>query len=197
MYNSYDSDYVLNTIDRKETVKQICRTRIKANEALEIGDINSYKSLSQVEAELRKTGKFTEAQKQEEKTKTLDTIGELALLCEENGGIIPIPEIDPDEYPQDKIDFTIKDLKNYTYNLATNELNLGSMIESYIKQLEQQQKVQEEESLDAGLYTSIEEELEDELTEQEALEYQDYLENEVEAEAARLAELLGGDVDGS
>lgn len=191
MYNSYDNDYVLNTIDRKETVKQICRTHIKANESLEIGDYNSYKALSQVEAELRKTGKFTEAQKQEEKIKTLDTIGELALLCEENGGIIPKYAVDPDEYPQDKIDFTLRDLKNYTYNLAMNELNLGNMIESYIKKLEQQQKIREEESLDAGLYTSIEEELEDELTEQEAEEYQQYLENEVEEEARMIAEMLG------
>ena len=53
--------------------------------------------------------------------------------------------------------------------------------------------MEKEKALDAGLYTSIEEELADQVTPQEEIEFQEYLENEVEEEAARLLEMLGGD----
>ena len=84
-------------------------------------------------------------------------------------------------------------MKAYNRNLVVNELGLGDLIESYIKKLEDAEK-EKEKSLDAGLYTSIEEELADQVTPQEEIEFQEYLDNEVEEEAARLLEMLGGDV---
>ena len=190
-YTKYANEYELN-VDRELTLKQICKLELKMDQALDVGDASTYKSLQQAYDALRKSSKFTEVQNKEGQTRYLDSIGELVQFCEREGGLIDqLP--DPDEYPEDKIDFTIKDMKAYIRNLVTNELGLGDLIESYVKKLEDAER-EKEKSLDAGLYTSIEEELADQVTPQEEIEFQEYLDNEVEEEAARLLEMLGGDV---
>ena len=190
-YTKYANEYELN-VDRELTLKQICKLELKMDQALDVGDASTYKSLQQAYDALRKSSKFTEVQNKEGQTRYLDSIGELVQFCEREGGLIDqLP--DPDEYPEDKIDFTIKDMKAYIRNLVTNELGLGDLIESYVKKLEDAEK-EKEKSLDAGFYTSIEEELADQVTPQEEIEFQEYLDNEVEEEAARLLEMLGGDV---
>lgn len=189
-YTKYANEYELN-VDRELTLKQICKLELKMDQALDVGDTGAYKSLQQSYDALRKSSKFTEVQNKEGQTRYLDSIGELVRFCEREGGLIDqLP--DPDEYPEDKIDFTIKDMKAYIRNLVTNELGLGDLIESYVKKLEDAER-EKEKSLDAGLYTSIEEELADQVTPQEEIEFQEYLDNEVEEEAARLLEMLGGD----
>lgn len=188
MYIEYENEYELN-VDRKSVVKQICQVYVKMNEALAVGDMNGHKALAATYDSLRKSAKFTDAQNKENNTDVLSSIGELVALCEREGGIIPqLPN--PDDYPQDKIDFTLKDLKAYNHNLVANELGLGDLIESYIKKLEDMEKAKAE-GLDAGLYTSIDEELADAVTAEEELEFQMYLENEVEDEAAKLLEMFG------
>ena len=190
-YTKYANEYELN-VDRELTLKQICKLELKMDQALDVGDTGAYKSLQQSYDALRKSSKFTEVQNKEGQTRYLDSIGELVQFCEREGGLITqLP--DPDEYPQDKIDFTIKDMKAYNRNLVVNELGLGDLIESYIKKLEDAEK-EKERALDEGLYTSIEEELADQVTPQEEIEFQEYLENEVEEEAARLLEMLGGEM---
>ena len=189
-YTKYANEYELN-VDRELTLKQICKLELKMDQALDVGDTGAYKSLQQSYDALRKSSKFTEVQNKEGQTRYLDSIGELVQFCEREGGLIDqLP--DPDEYPQDKIDFTIKDMKAYIRNLVTNELGLGDLIESYVKKLEDAER-EKEKSLDAGLYTSIEEELADQVTPQEEIEFQEQLDKEVEEEAARLLEMLGGD----
>lgn len=188
MYIKYENEYELN-VDRESVVKQICQVYVKMNEALAVGDMNGHKALAATYDSLRKSAKFTDAQNKESNTDVLSSIGELVALCEREGGIIPqLPN--PDDYPQDKIDFTLKDLKAYNHNLVANELGLGDLIESYIKKLEDMEKAKAE-GLDAGLYTSIDEELADAVTAEEEFEFQMYLENEVEDEAAKLLEMFG------
>ena len=192
MYNKYSQEYDLN-IDREEVLKKMCKTSLKMDEALDAGDVTGYKNLAAVFDQLRKSGKFTEAQNKEDRQQVLSSIGELVALCEKEGGIIHnLPEFDPDQYPQDKIDFTLRDLKSYTYSLVTNELGLGDLIESYVEKLEQA----ENDSVDisAGLVTSAEEESTGELTDEEAEEWQGFLENEIEAEAEMLEQLLAGEL---
>ena len=191
-YNKYSQEYDLN-VDREEVLKKMCKTSLKMDEALDAGDVTGYKNLATVFDQLRKSGKFTEAQNKEDRQQVLSSIGELVALCEQEGGIIhALPQYDPDQYPQDKIDFTLKDLKSYTYSLVSNELGLGDLIESYIEKLEKA----EEDSVDinAGLVTSAEEEANDELTDEEAEEWQGFLENEVEAEAEMLERFLAGEL---
>jgi hypothetical protein len=136
MYNKYAQEYDLN-VDREEVLKKMCKTSLKMDEALDAGDVTGYKNLAAVFDQLRKSGKFTEAQNKDDKQQVLSSIGELVALCEQEGGIIPsLPQYDPDQYPQDKIDFTLRDLKSYTYSLVSNELGLGDLIESYIDKLD-------------------------------------------------------------
>lgn len=191
-YNKYSQEYDLN-VDREEVLKKMCKTSLKMDEALDAGDVTGYKNLAAVFDQLRKSGKFTEAQNKEDRQQVLSSIGELVALCEQEGGIIhALPQYDPDQYPQDKIDFTLKDLKSYTYSLVSNELGLGDLIESYIEKLEQAEG--DSVDINAGLVTSAEEEASDELTDEEAEEWQGFLENEVEAEAEMLERFLAGDL---
>lgn len=191
-YNKYSQEYDLN-VDREEVLKKMCKTSLKMDEALDAGDVTGYKNLATVFDQLRKSGKFTEAQNKEDRQQVLSSIGELVALCEQEGGIIhALPQYDPDQYPQDKIDFTLKDLKSYTYSLVSNELGLGDLIESYIEKLEQAEG--DSVDINAGLVTSAEEEASDELTDEEAEEWQGFLENEVEAEAEMLERFLAGDL---
>ena len=192
MYSKYAQEYELNT-DREEVLKQICKTSLKMNECLDVGDLTGYKNLATVFDQLRKGGKFTEAQNTEDRQQVLSSIGELVQLCEQEGGIIPnLPQFDPDQYPQDKIDFTIKDLKAYNYALVSEELGLGDLIESYIEKLEKAEN--SEIDLNAGLVTSAEEADKDNLTEEEFEEWGNFIDNEVEAEAEMLEKFLAGDL---
>ena len=193
LYNKYANEYELN-VDREDTLKKICKTSLKMDEALDVGDTQSYQKLASVYDQLRKAGKFTEVQNKEEQERYLDSIGELVALCEREGG--PIKEfVDPDEYPQDKVDFTIKDLKSYNYNLATNELNLSDLIQTYIDKLDKAEQSGNDIDLNKGLITSKEEEAEeDTLSDQEAIEFQDYLDNEIERDAQMLLDSFGGNI---
>lgn len=191
-YNKYSQEYDLN-VDREEVLKKMCKTSLKMDECLDAGDITAYKNLAAVFDQLRKSGKFTEAQNKEDRQQVLSSIGELVALCEQEGGIIhALPQYDPDQYPQDKIDFTLKDLKSYTYSLVSNELGLGDLIESYIEKLEQAEG--DSVDINAGLVTSAEEAATEELTDEEAEEWQGFLENEVEAEAEMLERFLAGEI---
>ena len=188
MYNRYASEYELN-IDREETLKKICKISLKMDQSIDAGDVTGSKNYASILDTLRKSAKFTEAQNKDENIKELDSIGELIAICERDGGIIEQFPIDPDEYPQDKVDFTIKDLKAYNYNLVVNELGLGELIESYIEKLEQSEAVDEDAVND--MITSAEEEMEQMLTDEEAIDFQNYLMEELEADAAALIEEVG------
>lgn len=192
MYSKYSQEYELN-VDREEVLKKMCKTSLKMDECLDAGDVTAYKNLAAVFDQLRKSGKFTEAQNKDDRQQILSSIGELVALCEQEGGIIPnLPQFDPDEYPQDKIDFTLKDLKAYTRNLAVNELGLSDLIESYIEKLEHSEN--DAADVNTGLITSLEEEEANALTDAEVEDWGIFLENEIEAEAEMLEKFLSGEV---
>ena len=194
LYNEYASEYDLN-IDRKEVLKKMCRTSLKMDETLDAGDVAGYQKLSGVFDTLRKSGKFTEVQNKEEKVKYLDTIGELVALAEKHGGKIISNLPDPDEYPQDKIDFTIKDMKAYTYNLVAGESHLQDMIEAFIQKYEAAEAAEAQFGQD--LILSEEDEHKQSVTQEEAEQYQQFLEDEIAADAEALLAEFGGDEDES
>ena len=80
-------------------------------------------------------------------------------------------------------------MKQYMYKLVTKELGLGNLIESYIEKLEQQQEEQakQQDIYDTDFILSAEDEEASALTDREAEEFAQYLENEIEEEAMRLA----------
>ena len=191
MYNQYAEEYNLNA-DRRETLIKMCKTSLKMDECLDIGDVNGYKNLSFAWDQLRKSGKFTEAQKEANETKVLDTIGELVALCEREGGIIEqFPS--RDDYPQDKIDLTIKDLKSYVYNLVTNELGLGNLIESFIQKYEKAEEERQKENIMDTFILSKEDEEKDMLSDEDAYDFHDYLDNELQKDIDNLMSQVAGE----
>lgn len=184
LYNKYAQEYELNT-DREETLRKICKTSLKMDEALDVGDTQGFKALSGVYDQLRKSGKFTEAQNKEEQVRELDSIGELVKFVEREGGIIPQYD-DPIDYPKDKVDFTIKDIKNYIDHLVRDELGLADLIESYIKKVDEH----EESTAEDIMANSFKDE-DESLTLEEVEEFEDFLAQEIEEEASKLLEEMG------
>jgi hypothetical protein len=184
LYQKYAANYELST-DREQILKTICKTDLKMNQAIDIGDTKTFKDLQSANDQLRKSAKFTDSQKQEVKQRDLDSIGQLVGFVEKEGGIIP-QYFDPIDTSGDKLDFIINDLKHYTDNLVKNELGLGNLIESYIKKLEEQKTQTAEDILKAGISDE-----EDHVTQEEAEAFQQFQIEEREEEAKRLAEEYG------
>lgn len=180
-YQKYAAEYELN-VDREESLIQICKVHLKMDKALDVEDYQGYQKLATVYEQLRKSAKFTEAQNKEEQTRDIDSLGELVAFVEREGGAIP--EYDnPIEYPQDKVDFTIKDMKNYVNRLVKEELGLGDLIESYIENLKKKKDNSVEEIMNSSFDSAQEA-----VTEEEAKSFQDFLMEEIENESFRLAE---------
>ena len=184
-FQKYAAEYELNS-DREEVLISVCKTKMKMDQALDLGDVKSYKDLSAVYDQLRKSGRFTESQNKEDDTREIDSIGELVAFVEQEGGIIPHFE-SPIEYPKDKIDFIIKDLKNYTSNLVKNELGLGDLIESFIEKVKENKTKSAEEMVSEG-FASVSEDMKAEM---EAREYQKSHMEEVQEESMKLVEEYG------
>ena len=184
-YQKYASEYELN-VDREESLIQICKVNLKMDKALDVEDYQGYQKLANVFDQMRKAAKFTEAQNKEEQTRDIDSLGELVAFVEREGGIIPQYD-DPIEYPQDKVDFTIKDMKNYVNRLVREELGLGDLIESYIENLKKKKDNSVEEIMNSSF-----DEADNELTHEEERSFTDFYMEEIEKDSLRLAE---GDLD--
>lgn len=89
---------------------------------------------------MRKTAKFTAAQNKEEKGDFVDSIGNMVVLCEKEGGFIPRFATD---IPQDKVDLVLKDNQDYLKKLVTQDLGFGQQIEDAIKKIQIQQEMNE------------------------------------------------------
>lgn len=182
LYRKYAASYEIS-IDREQALKAICKTDLKMNQAIDIGDIKTFKDLQAANDQLRKSSKFTDSQKQEEKQRELDSIGQLVEFVEKEGGVIP-QYFDPIETPEDRIDFIINDIKHYTDNLVKNELGLGNLIESYIKKLEENKAQSVEDILRAGSKNFTQEEV----TQSESEGFIRFQIEERDEEARKLAE---------
>jgi hypothetical protein len=185
LYQQYASEYEMS-VDREQVLKNICKVSIKMDQALDIGDVKSYKDLSATYDTLRKSARFTDAQKSERKARDIDSIGELVSYVELKGGAIP-SDIDPIDEPQDKVDFIIKDMKNYVDNLVKNELGLSSLIESFIKKSEQN-RVQ---SVDDIIQESFK--TDEEIAHDRNESFQEFMLNEIGGEPM----MFGADDDGA
>ena len=127
MMNSFD----IQDADSKNTLIFICKTYLKMNQAIDIGDVEGYQKLSRVYDQLRKSAKFTAAQNKQDKTDFIDSVGQLVAYCEKNGGQIPRYEI---KTPYDIVDKIINDLKEYNKTLIYEDTALARQIQDYIKE---------------------------------------------------------------
>lgn len=157
MYEDMMNSYDIQTAGHIDTLKLICKTSLKANQLIDIGDIEGYQKAAKVYDGLMKSGKFTAAQNKAESGEYVDSIAELVAICEKDG-FIPRYYV---ETPNDKVDRVLQDLEQYTRTLVTEEMNLGNLIENAVKQIEldKQKEAQMDESDNAGDEDSLEEEL--------------------------------------
>ena len=131
LYEDMMASYDIQGAGHKDTLIMICKTSLKANQLIDIGDIEGFQKVSKVYDQLMKSGKFTAAQNKGESGEFIDSVGELVAICERDGFI---PRYYTDG-PQDKVDRTLEDLQGYTKTLVTEEMNLGNMIESSMKEI--------------------------------------------------------------
>ena len=127
MMNSFD----IQDADSQNTLILLCKTNLKANQAIDCGDIEGFQKLSKVSESLRKSAKFTAAQNKEQKGDYVDSIGELIAMCERDGFI---PRFATD-IPQDKVDATLRDMNEYVRKLVTQDLGFGQQIEDSLKKI--------------------------------------------------------------
>ena len=130
LYEEMMSSYDIQTAGHKDTLKLICKTSLKANQLIDMGDVEGFQKMSKVYDSLMKSGKFTAAQNKENDSDFVDSIGELIEMCEKEGYI----ERYYIDSPNDKVDFTIQDMQRYTRSLIEDETNLGSMVEKALRE---------------------------------------------------------------
>lgn len=183
MYNDFQNSFDIQDAATDKTLMFICKTSLKMDRALDIGDFDTYQKLSKVYDAQMKSSKFTAAQNKDEKTKQFDAIGELVAYCEKTKGAIPEYVIDT---PLDIVDKVIDDLQAYTRNLITSDSGLAQQIEEYIKKRERadEQRAAKEAAKAKGLDHI---ELDDDAT----IEYRESIAQQIEEDKALLASDLG------
>ena len=179
MYKEMENSFDIQDADTINALVLICKLNLKANQALDQGDYDGFAKLSRSLESMRKSAKFTAAQKKEEKADAVDCVGELVSMCEREGFI---PRYATD-IPQDKVDVTLRDMNEYVQKLVTQDLGFGQQIEDALKKIQLQKEMQEKESeLWAG---------EDTLSDED---YQAYFE-EVEAQKERDLDTIESEED--
>ena len=195
LYEEMMSSYDVQGAGHIDTLKLVCKTSLKANQLIDIGDIEGFQKMSKVYDSLMKSGKFTAAQNKAESGEFIDSIGELVALCEKEG-FIPRYYIDE---PNDKVDRTLQDLQSYTRDLINEETNLSSMIEHALREIEKDKEneaklesddgTDDEDAFEAALF---EEDAEKVLHDEDFTEFAEYEEGLEEDDEAFLKSILGG-----
>ena len=162
LYDEFMNSFDIQGAARIDTLKKICKTSLKMDQAIDCGDVDTYQKLARVYDAMMKSAKFTEAQNKDTKTDFVDSVGELVAYCEKNSGQIPKFEINT---PYDIVDKIIDDLKEYNKSLIYEDKSLADEIEQYLKnkQIAESMKRDREEAKAKGL-------------EQVELEDKDYIE---------------------
>lgn len=130
MINSYD----IQAAGDINTLKLACKSSLKANQLLDLGDIDGAQKATKMYETMMKAGKWT-AQQHDETTDAIDSIGELVAICERDG-FIPKYFV---EGPKDKADRVLQDMQKYTKDLIENESGLSIMMERALKQIDDEE----------------------------------------------------------
>ena len=189
LYEEMMASYDIQGAGHIDTLKLVCKTSLKANQLVDIGDIEGFQKMSKVYNDLMKSGKFTALQNQAENGDFIDSIGELIELCEKQGYI----ERYYIESPKDRVDLTIADMQRYTKTLIEEETNLPIMVEKALREIEKEDtetKKNDEFDIIDDIDLSLED-LEKVIKYTDYEEFDDFLEQESELDA----QLLEGDQD--
>jgi len=129
LYTDMMESYDIQAAGDKNTLILACKSSLKANQLLDIGDIDGAQKAMKMYDSLMKAGKWTAAQNKADNGEYVDSISELVALCERDG-FIPRYYVDT---PQDKVDRVIQDLQDYTRNLVVEEMHLGPLLERAVR----------------------------------------------------------------
>ena len=152
LYNEFMSSFDIQGAARIDTLKKICKTSLKMDQAIDCGDIDSYQKLSRVYDSLMKSAKFTEAQNKDKEGAGIDSASAIVDFVQSHSGEIPRYHCDE---PQDIIDQIILDLKAYNKNLIYEDKSLAQEIEKYLqdKRISDEMKKDKKEARAKGLDT--------------------------------------------
>ena len=180
MMDSFD----IQTPSHIDSLKLICKTSLKCHQLIDLGDIEGFQKVSRVYDTLMKSAKFTAVQNKAESGEFMESISELVLLCEKEGGFIPRFYTDS---PKDKVDMTIRDMQGYNRSLIENETNLSDLIEGAVKALQRQAEIEEDEDIDDD-ELDLEEIVKQDMTDEDFEEYYSFLEEQEEIDKALFEE---------
>lgn len=150
LYNEFMDSFDIQGAARIDTLKMICKTSLKMNEAIDCGDIDSYQKLSRVYDSMMKSAKFTEAQNKNKEGDNIDSASAIVDFVEAHSGEIPRYHCDE---PQDIVDQIILDLKAYNKSLIYEDKSLAQEIEKYLqdKRISEEMKKDKKDAKTKGL----------------------------------------------
>ena len=185
LYEEMMASYDVQGAGHIDTLKLVCKTSLKANQLIDIGDIEGFQKMSKVYDSLMKSGKFTAAQNKAESGEFVDSIGELIEMCEKQGYI----ERYYIESPKDRVDLTIADMQRYTRTLIEEETNLPVMVEKALREIDKEDK-DNAANTESEIVDDIEislDDLEQTLKDQDFADFDDFLDEEAAADANYLS----------
>lgn len=175
-YQEMMESYDIQGAGHEDILKMVCKTSLKSNQLLDIGDVDGAQKMLKMYDSLMKSGKFTAAQNKAENGEAVDSISELVEMCEKQGYI----ERFYVDKPNDKVDLTLKDMQRYTSSLIEGESNLTNMIEAALRQNAKEDKDaaenQETEIVDDD---DLFEDIEKQLTDQDFQDFYDSQEDDI------------------
>ena len=189
LYEEMMASYDIQGAGHIDTLKLVCKTSLKANQLIDIGDIEGFQKMEKAYNSLMKSGNFTALQNKQEKGDFVDSIGELIEMCEKQGYI----EKFYIEQPNDKVDLTISDMQRYTRTLIEEETNLSLMVEKAIRENEKED-MENSKKNESDIVDDIDlslEEIEKTIKDQDYVDFEEFLDNE----AAQDYDNLWGDDD--
>ena len=131
MINSYD----IQQAGDINTLKLACKSSLKANQLLDLGDIDGAQKATKMYEAMMKAGKWTAQQNKTEENELIDSVGELVAICERDG-FIPKFFVDG---PKDKADRVLQDMQIYTKDLIESETGLSTKMERALVQIEEEE----------------------------------------------------------
>ena len=180
LYEEMMASYDIQGAGHIDTLKLVCKTSLKANQLIDIGDIEGFQKMQKAYDSLMKSGKFTANQNKSENGDFVDSIGELIEMCEKQGYI----EKYYIESPKDKVDLTIADMQRYTRTLIEEETNLPLMVEKALREIEKEDE-ENSKKTEEGIVDELDLDLEDiekTIKDSDYEEFADFLESEIEAD---------------
>ena len=180
LYEEMMASYDVQGAGHIDTLKLVCKTSLKANQLIDIGDIEGFQKMEKAYNSLMKSGNFTANQNKAENGDFVDSIGELIELCEKEGYI----ERYYVESPKDRVDLTIADMQRYTKTLIEEETNLPVMVEKALREIEKEDS-DKDNNIENDIIDDIDlslEDLERVIKDSDYEEFEEFLEEESEAD---------------